>query len=89
MNAMLKSVTLVLIPCLVMCAGPGTALAQDGTDLDPVVPTSSSSSSDDTAQAILVGLLITIVAVVFILGFKSDFGGSKRAKAADRYVMDR
>ena len=78
-----RTVSLVLIPLLVLCSLPPMASGQTGDELDPVQPTSDSSSSDDTTKAILVGLLIVVVSVVFILGMKSDFGRSRYVKKAE------
>lgn len=83
MKSFQRPVCLLLIPVLVLCSLPVSARAQTGDPLDPVVSASSSSSNDDTTEALLVGFFVVVVAVVFILGFKSDFGRSKFTKKAE------
>lgn len=75
MKRFLRPVSLLLVPVLVLCTLPSMAFAQTDGDLNPVVP-SDDSGSDDTTQAILVGLLVVIVGVLVVLGIKSDFGDS-------------
>jgi hypothetical protein len=76
--------SLLLVLLMILCVLPHGVWAQTGDPIDPVVSNSSSSSSkDDTTEAVLVGLFVVVVAVVFILGFKSDFGRSKYTKESE------
>jgi hypothetical protein len=78
MKTLLHAMSLLLVPLLILGALPHAVWAQTGDPIDPVVSNASSTSSnDETTEAVLVGLFVVVVALVFILGFKSDFGRSK------------
>jgi hypothetical protein len=81
---MIRAVSSVLVPALLLAFGSApVASAQtmmDGTgdSISPVAEDRASSSDNETAQAILIGMFVVVVGILVVLGVRSDFGPSRR-----------